>query len=206
MSKRVLIIGAGDLGELMAHHLQQDDRYELVGFLDDTKPVADKVLGGLDKLDELYANKSFDEVLIAIGYKHFDFKEKLYKEIKSKNIPLASFVHQSSFVDISAKIGEGSFLCPGVTLDKDVELGACVLLNTGVTIAHDTKLGDFCFLGPSVNLAGFIKVAAKSFLGINTTIIDNIEISTAIQTGASATVVKNISEPGLYLGTPARLK
>ena len=55
-------------------------------------------------------------------------------------------------------------------------------------------------------MAGFIKIAAKSFLGINTTIIDNIEISVPIQTGASATIVKNISTPGLYLGTPAKLK
>lgn len=211
MSKTLLIIGAGDLGQLMAHHINLSNEFELVGFLDDTKKkdeiVASKpVLGGIAELDALYEENVFDEILIAIGYKHLDFKEKLFAEIKNKKIPFARFIHDSVIYDESLTIGEGSFILPGVILDKDVQLGNCVLLNTGVVIAHDSKVGDFCFFGPAVSLAGFINVAAKSFLGINTTIIDNIEISSAIQTGASATIVKNISKPGLYLGTPAQLK
>lgn len=211
MSKKLLIIGAGDLGQLMAHHINHSKDFELVGFLDDTKDAGEvicskPVLGSLSSVDKLYAHNSFDEVLIAIGYKHLDFKEKLFNELKGKNIPIAKFIHHSVIFDDSVKIGEGSFILPGVVLDKDVELGKGVLLNTGVVIAHDSYVGDFCFFGPAVSLAGFIKVAAKSFLGINTTIIDNIEISSPIQTGASATVVKNISESGLYLGTPAKLK
>ena len=211
MSKKLLIIGAGDLGQLMAHHLNQSNDFELIGFLDDTKAVGDivcskPILGGIADIEALYSKKDFDEVLIAIGYKHLDFKEKLFNELKVMNIPLAKFIHESVILDSSAQIGEGSFLLPGVVLDKEVKLGSCVLLNTGVVIAHDTQVGDFCFLGPAVSLAGFIKIAAKSFLVINTTIIDNIEISVPIQTGASATIVKNISTPGLYLGTPAKLK
>lgn len=211
MSKKLLIIGAGDLGQLMAHHINEDKTFELVGFVDDTKKIGElisskPVLGGIKDLDSLFEDNAFNFVLIAIGYKHLDFKEKIYKELQDKSIPLAKFIHKSVHYDSSLKIGDGSFVLPGVVLDKDVELGNCVLLNTGVVIAHDTKIGDFCFLAPSVNLAGFIKIAAKSFLGINTTIIDNIQITAPIQTGASATIVKNISESGLYLGTPAKLK
>jgi sugar O-acyltransferase (sialic acid O-acetyltransferase NeuD family) len=210
MSKKILIIGAGDLGQLMAHHLAQSDDFELVGFLDDTKLIGEQVcskpvLGGIALITTLFEQKKFEEVFIAIGYKHLNFKEELFNELKAKEIPLAKFIHKSAIVDNSVKIGEGSFLLPGVILDKDVKLGSCVLLNTGVVIAHDTEVGDFCFFGPAVNLAGFIKIAPKCFLGINTTIIDNIEITTPIQTGASTTIVKNIVESGLYLGTPARI-
>lgn len=209
--KKVLLIGAGDNGQIKGHFLKQSTNYDLVGFVDDTKEKGTiisgkEVLGAISDVESLYQEGIFDELFIAIAYKHLDFKEHLYNKLKSRGIPFAKYVHPSVIIDKSVKVGEGSFILAGCVVDHGVEIGNGVFINPGAVIAHDTKIGNFCFFGPSVQLAGFIDIADKSFLGINTTIIDNIKITTAVQTGASATVIENIDQPGLYVGTPAKLK
>jgi serine acetyltransferase len=41
---------------------------------------------------------------------------------------------------------------------------------------------------------------------VGSTIIDNITVTDGTKTGGGAVVVENISEPGLYLGVPAKLR
>lgn len=74
MSKRVLILGAGDAGTMVAGeltgHSELVDRYSLVGFLDDDpvkKQVGEyPVLGGLQQLAAVVAREEIGLVIIAI--------------------------------------------------------------------------------------------------------------------------------------------
>ena len=61
-------------------------------------------------------------------------------------------------------------------------------------------------MGPRVTLAGFVDVASHCFLGVSTTVIDNVKIAQGVQTGAGAVVTNSISNEGLYLGVPAKIK
>jgi UDP-3-O-[3-hydroxymyristoyl] glucosamine N-acyltransferase len=85
-------------------------------------------------------------------------------------------------------------------------VGANSILNVGCIIAHHSILGPSCFLSPAVKIAGFVKVAASSTLGIGTVVIDNISICSGVRTGAGSVVIDDITEPGLYVGIPAKLK
>lgn len=204
--KKLAIVGAGDLGLLIAHH-SKDSNYDLVGFFDDTKEGETihgvKLLGGLDKIQKSYEGKLFDELIIAIGYKHMDFRALQFNRFQGA-IPFAKIVHSSSYVDTSVTIGEGSVILPGCTLDHNVIIGSNVLLNTGCTVAHDSEVLNHSFLSPGVTMAGFITVGAKCNIGINSTIIDNIKVCDKVQTGGGAVVVADINEPGLYIGIPAK--
>lgn len=206
---RLAIIGSSDLAQLIAHHAVSDKQYNVIGFYDDFKKEGEKIngsviLGNIAKAESDFKNDVFDEIIIAIGYKYFDFRKKTFDSLQGK-IPFGKLIHSSCYVDSSCQLGRGVVLLPGCVLDMNVILKDNVLLNTGCVIAHDSSIGAHSFLSPGVIVAGFVNVGACCNIGINTTIIDNIIIGDNIQTGGGSVVVNNIDKPGTYVGVPARL-
>lgn len=207
--KKLAIIGSGDLGRLAAYHAGGAG-YTIAGFFDDYKAKgADEngatILGGLADVKTLFAQGVFDELFVAVGYKHMAQRESIFSQFLG-SIPFANIIHASSFVDPSVKLGTGIFILPGCTIDCGSVIGNNVLLNTGCTIAHDTQIGDHCFLSPAVKMAGFIKTGKRCVIGIGTTVIDNITIGDDVQTGGGSLVAENLDQKGLYYGVPARFK
>jgi sugar O-acyltransferase (sialic acid O-acetyltransferase NeuD family) len=207
--ERIAIAGAGDLGQLIARHIRNSSQNSVAGFFDDTQsdclPSGPPVLGQMDDIEGQFSQGNFDSILIGIGYRHFGFRRVLCERLQSR-IPLATLVHPSAWVDPDSTVSPGSIVLPGSTLDAGVLLGANVLVNTGTTIAHDSSVAAHSFLAPGVNIAGFVHIGRCVFLGIGTNVIDGVSICDNAQTGAGAVVVKDISEPGLYLGVPAKLR
>jgi sugar O-acyltransferase (sialic acid O-acetyltransferase NeuD family) len=209
--KTLAVIGAGDLGQLIAYHAITDGHYANVVFFDDTKAkntLVDgyAVIGGLNDIGESYKLNSFTEVIIAIGYKHLPFRKELFRKLEDASIPFGQLIHSSCYVDKSCKLGKGVVLLPGCCLDRNVIINDNVLLNTGCTIAHDTQIGRHCFLSPRVAIAGFTVLDELCVIGINTTIIDNVKVCSMVQTGGGAVIIKSITEAGLYVGVPAAKK
>ncbi|MDQ1857437.1 acetyltransferase [Chryseobacterium sp. WLY505] len=206
--KRIAIIGSGHLGQQILHHIQTDTDDKVVGFFDDFLEKGNSVkdlpiLGGKEDVISVFQQDIFDEIIIAIGYNHLEFKKQIFETFKNK-IPFYTFIHSASYIDPSAKIGEGSVIYPDCMIDQNVKIGDNVLINISCSIAHDSLIGNHCFLSPAVAVAGFVSVSQQCILGINSTVIDNIHISEKVQLGGGAVVIKNISESGLYVGNPVR--
>lgn len=206
--QRLAIIGSGDLGQLIAHHAVCDAHYQFAGFFDDFRKIGESVgcgliLGGIAEVEQLYRDGIFDCLMIGVGYKHPEFRKQCCEDLGRK-IPLGKLVHSSCVIDPSVSIGDGAVLLPGCVLDSGVVVEENSLLNTGCIVAHDTRVGKHSFLGPGVVLAGFITIGEGCFIGVGTTVIDNIIIGPQVQTGGGAVVTRNLSEPGLYVGVPAK--
>lgn len=209
-AKRIIIIGGGDLGQLIAYHVKNDAKQTIVGFLDDTfekDTILDgyPVLGRIKDAQTLFNQCICDAAIVAIGYNHFEFRASVFEEIK-QIMPLYSFIHSSSYVDPSSFIGDGVVILPGCVIDKGCVLENNVLLNAGVVIAHDSKVKEHSFLGPGVKIAGFSVVGSKCFLGISSTLLNNLSISDSVVIAAGALVNKSITERGTYIGVPAKIK
>lgn len=209
MKKRIAIIGAGDLGQQIGHYALQTNSYIIAGYYDDTK-LKDSatefgpILGSLDDVQLGYEDKVYDELIIAIGYKHMDFRATLLDRYLS--IPMATIIHPLAMIDSTATIGKGSVVFPGVLIDKKVVIGRNVIVNVHCTISHDTVIEDHCFLSPRVALAGFIRIGEKSVLGINSTVIDNLNLCNHTRLAGGTVLTKNTIKSGLYAGVPAQYK
>ncbi len=205
--KRLAILGAGDLGQLIARHAPSCG-FAVVGFYDDTRPPGSAtdggpILGPLSALDEARPGASFDGLALGIGYRHMAFRAACFERLAAR-FPFPPLVHPSCVVATEVPIGAGSFLLPGCVLDVGVRVGSNVVLNTACVVAHDTTIEDHSFLGPGVTLAGFVTVRRCAFLGIRTVVINGVVIGSGVQTGGGALVAKDLLEPGLYVGVPAR--
>lgn len=208
--KRLAIIGAGDLGVQLAHLARKTGKYEPVAFFDDscnagTLIAGIPVHGGLVTLDEASSLPSFDELIIAIGYRHLEFRQQLFEQLRDR-FRFATLVDPTALVDPTCIITEGSVVYAGCVLDMNSKVEGNTLLNVGCVVAHDSKIGAGCFLSPAVKIAGFVQLEASVSLGIGTTVIDNVRIGSGVRTGAGAVVINDLLEPGLYVGVPARLK
>jgi sugar O-acyltransferase (sialic acid O-acetyltransferase NeuD family) len=206
--KQIAIIGSGHLGQQILYHIHSDTDHKVVGFFDDFQEKGNtikniQILGNTNDVEELFKQNIFDELIIAIGYKHLEFKKQLFENFKNK-IPFHTFIHSTSIVDPTAKIGQGSVIYPNCMIDQDVEIGDNVMINISCSVAHDSVINKHCFLSPSVSIAGFVNISELCILGINSTVIDNINISEKIQLGGGTVVIKNLDTPGLYVGNPAR--
>lgn len=206
-STRLAIIGAAELGLLVAHHATADAGFELVGFYDDFTTKLEfngvPVLGKTERIIEDFKSGVFDELFIAIGYNHMPVRAALFEQL-APQVPFANIIHSSCIIDSSVKLGKGIFLLPGVTLDMGVEVGNNVLMNTACAIAHHTQIGSHCFLAPSVHLAGRITIKDKCFIGIGATVVDCISVGENATIGAASLVLKDVEANSIWFGNPAK--
>ncbi len=91
--KRILIIGAGDTGEMIVREMKNNHlfSYEAIGFIDDDKYKKGltihgiPILGTINKLPEIIEKTQPDEILIA---DNSDTIRRVYEISKSYNIPI----------------------------------------------------------------------------------------------------------------------
>lgn len=205
--KTLGIIGAGQLGQQIAHYALSDKHYDAVVFFDDfsdEKEVnAISVLGKTNAIKAAFQSQQFDELLIGIGYKHLAVRKEMFDRF-SEQIPFGTLVHSSTCIDSSASIESGCVIYPGCIIDAKVLICANTILNIGCTIAHDTIVGKHSFLSPRVAVAGFVTIEEQCIIGINSTIIDTITITNNTQLGGGTVVIQSIHTSGLYVGNPAK--
>jgi sugar O-acyltransferase (sialic acid O-acetyltransferase NeuD family) len=206
--KRIAIIGAGLLGQQIAHYIRNNAENVIAGFFDDNLPVgatvkADMVLGSVNDVPHFYERGKFDQLMMGIGYLHFAYRWECFTRFHPE-IPFFSFVHPFCFLDNTVSVGDGSFIMPGCVLDNDVVIGRNVFMQSACVISHHSVIGDNCYLGPGVRVAGCVKIGQGCFLGVGSVCIDSIVIGPDIRIGGGAVITDSILETGLYAGVPAR--
>ena len=150
--KRLGIIGAGDLGVQLAWIARKTGEYEPNVFFDDNLAPGVSVAGipvhgGLDALESISQPLPFDELIIAIGYRHLAIRQQVFERLCGR-FRFATLIDPNAFLDASCVVGEGAVIYAGCFIDMNSEIGSNVLLNIGCVVAHDSKIGAGCFISP----------------------------------------------------------
>ena len=95
MGKRVLIVGAGEAGQMLVHEIAQREpgNYEIVGFLDDDASLANQtvekypVLGQCDGLGDVVKKHKVEEAIIAVPSASREFNRKIMSLCRDANLP-----------------------------------------------------------------------------------------------------------------------
>lgn len=205
--KTLAIIGAGHLGQQIAHYAITDGHFQKVVYFDDfeneKKVDGFDVLGKSDEVLQEFKKRTFDELIIGIGYKHLGVRKKMFN-IYQNQVPLATIIHSSAWVDSSAHVEEGCIIYPRCEIDRNSVIKSNTILNLGCSIAHDTTIGAHSFLAPRVSVAGFVTIDEHCILGVNCTIVNNLNICDKTQIGAGAVLTRSIDRSGVYFGNPAK--
>lgn len=207
MNKVLAILGAGELGNQIAHIAVNDSHFKNVVFFDDfadLNSVAEfPIIGNSAAIFEAYKTNKFDELIIAIGYNHLEKKKEYFLKFKEE-IPFATIIHSTCWVDKTAIVEPGTVIYPNCVIDKGVQIKSNTLLNLSVTVAHDSIIQEHSFLAPRVAISGFVTIGECCFIGTNATIVDSIKISNSIKIGAGSVVIHSLENKAFYAGNPVR--
>lgn len=115
----------------------------------------------------------------------------------------ATLVHPSAIV-MGDHAGSGAIICAGAIATCDVTLGRHAHLNLHATIGHDCRAGDYLTASPGAKVSGNCTIGDRVYLGSNAAIREGVTICDDVTIGMCAAVVRDITDPGTYVGVPAR--
>lgn len=182
----------------------KDQRYEIVGFIDNDKS---KLVHGYPVIgsdEEVNNTKEPLSVVIAVG------EPRLKEKIRSKYTnPLVSFptlIHPAAIIadPDNIEIGQGCIICASTIMTTDIKIHDFVTLNLQCTVGHDTVIEDYSSFMPSVNISGEVNVGRGVYVGTGAKIINQVDIGENTIVGAGAVVAKSLPANCTAVGVPAK--
>ena len=204
--QRLVIVGAGGHGRVVADIAERSGRYGEICFLDDAAvsslcdTLSWPLLGGSD----LAPNFPDAEFFVAVG--DSGVRRDMVESLCGSGLKLATLVHPSAVVSNHAFIGQGSVVMPGAVLAPGARVGLGCIVNSCSSLDHDSSLGDWSHIAVGAHVAGSVEIGSDVWIGAGATVINNIQICPGSFIGAGAVVVESIASPGVYVGVPARLR
>ena len=201
---RLLIVGAGGHGAVVAEAAAESGRWDLIEFLDDIL-VGSEVLGYdvVSKTGDLARHLNGDtEVVIAVGDN--TRRLELLRSAAEQSAALATILHPAAHISRSAVLGPGCVVFAGVVVNARATIGLGAILNTGATVDHDCVIGDGVHISPGANLAGGVKVGDGSWVGIGAAVREGVSIGCDAVIGAGAAVISDVKDGATVGGVPAQ--
>lgn len=199
MSEKVILIGGSGHAKVVIDCIRAAGDTP-VGILDDglapgTQVLGVPVLGSTDKWQD-FTQYCF---LIAIGSNAVRKKFARTLEVRWHTA-----VHPSAVVSDYASLGQGTVVMAGAVINADARVGEHCIVNTGAVVEHDCRLEDFVHIAPKAALGGNVTLGIGSWIGIGAAVKNNTAVCSRCVIGAGAAVVKDITQPGTYVGVPAK--
>jgi sugar O-acyltransferase (sialic acid O-acetyltransferase NeuD family) len=130
-------------------------------------------------------------------------RERILSQLSS-DMEFINLFHPSSVISQWVEIGDGAIVCAGTIITCDIKIGKHPQLNLNTTIGHDSIIGDFFTTAPNVNISGNCVIGNHVYFGTASSIKQGLRITDNVVIGMGAVVTKDITEPGVYVGNPAK--
>ena len=206
----IVVVGGGGHAKVVISILHKLKRYRILGYTD--RQDRGSVLGipFLGSDCELNALANGDETIAAVlgvgqvglGNARCELWTKLQSELPSQLFPV--IVSPAAVINDDVSFGDGVVVMDGTIINVGARLGRGAIANTNSTIEHDVILEDWVHVAPGATISGGATVGRFSMVGAGATVIEGIKIASSCMVGAGSVVVNDITEPGTYVGCPAR--
>lgn len=161
-----------------------------------------KVVGCDDDIPKLTNNFDF---INTIGFvKSPTLRLKIAQKLDAYSCKLATIIAPTANVSRYAEVGRGSVILHHSTINTNAHIGSNCIINTAANIEHSVAIGDFTHVSTGVMVNGDCIIGKRCFIGSGSVIANGVHICDDVIIGCGAIVIKNITEPGTYVGNPAR--
>ncbi len=204
MSNKVILFGAGTIGQIVHFYLTNDSDYQIVAFTANKEYIKNKKFLGLpivsfEDVEKLYPPSEF-KMFVALSYAKVNkLRARIYQEAKDKGYELISYISSKSVVWGNTKVGDNCFIFENQTIQPFVTIGNDVIIWSGNHIGHHVSIGDHCFIASHVVISGYVKIGSYCFIGVNATIRDGITIAPECVIGAGSLIMKNTKQREVYI-------
>lgn len=206
--KEIILIGGGGHCKSCIEVIESENKFKITGIIDAKNKIGQLVLGypiiGCD--DDLPKLKNkYDCALITIGQiKSASIRIKIFNQLKKLGYTLPVIKASSAVVSKHSEIDEGTIIMHQCMVNADVKIGKNCIINTKSLIEHDATIGNHCHISTNAVINGTVNIGDENFIASNTTFVNNLTTTNNVFVGISAVVTKSLTEPGIYVGNPAR--
>lgn len=182
-------------------------KYELLGFIDDTKEKQ----GLQDTGYEVFARDALDRYpeaqLLAVPGSPLTYLERkdIINSLGLRPDRFATVIHRAAVVSPLAKVGYNVLVSAGavITSNAVIRNHVCILPNS--VIHHDVEIADFCIIGSNVTIAGRTRLGENCYIGSASSIINDITIGEKSLIGLGSNVITSLPPGSKAAGNPARI-
>jgi sugar O-acyltransferase (sialic acid O-acetyltransferase NeuD family) len=204
----IVVVGGGGHARVVISILRKLKCYDILGYAD----LKDKgaligvpYLGSDCELLALAGGQAKLNAVLAVGQVGLgEPRYELWTRLDSPSLSFPFIVSPDAVINEGVSVGEGAVVMDGAVINTGATIGRGGIVNTNSTVEHDVALGDWVHVASGATISGGVTIGHFSMIGAGATVIEGIKIVAGCMVGAGATVVHALTEPGVYVGTPAR--
>ena len=207
MRRQAIIIGTGGHCRVLLSLLTACGDHEVRGIVDLAEPRVGEVImgipviGSITLLEKFHGSAGLD-VFLAVG--NNAQRRIWWQKVGDLGLAMPNLISPQAIVDPHAHLGDANVVCARAFIGPEAVLGNNNLINTAAVLEHEVRVGSHCHFSSSSTVAGRSQIGDGCFVGAGATVIDFVKVERDITIGAGATVVRSITNPGVYVGVPAK--
>lgn len=208
MAKRLLLIGNGGHAASIVEMVDHLPVWSIWGAVERPglpcrrhKPA--RIVGFDQDLPHLL--RQADGVVIAAGQiKGADVRRRLFYKLQRLNAPLVTLVAHNASVSKTAELGRGTVVMQQALVNRFARVGVNGIINSQALVEHDVCIGDHVHVSTGACINGEACIGNGCTIGSGAIVLQGVHICDDVVVGAGSVVTWDITEPGVYVGAPAR--
>jgi sugar O-acyltransferase (sialic acid O-acetyltransferase NeuD family) len=196
----LLIYGAGGHAKSVMEIINQQDRYIIVGILDDnpalvgSKVLNTPVIGTRSMLPELF-EKGITEVANCVGgILDISVRVRVYELLKNAGYSFPGIFHSRACIEQSAIVRNGVQVFANAYVGVEAVLEEKCIVNTNAVVSHDCNIGAYTHIAPGTLLAGHVHVGEQTLIGMGVTTAIGVKIGSRVRIGNGAIVLADVPD------------
>ena len=194
MENKLLIIGAGGHARSCLEVIHLENKYEVLGFIDNEKKILQnyKFLGSDRDIHKF--KKVCSNIFLCLGsIKDIKLKWLIYQRAKKLKFKFPKIISPLSFISKSSVIGEGTIIMNHSFINSNVKVGKNSIINNKVLLEHDVTIGNNTNVAPGAIINGGVKIGNNVFIGSGSIIKENVNIKSNTIIGMGSIVLKDVN-------------
>jgi sugar O-acyltransferase (sialic acid O-acetyltransferase NeuD family) len=196
-TQRLLIVGAGLGATQVLDILSEGESQRGVGIVDDNSSFWGRVVGNLpvvggsDRISELWEAEAFDAVIIAISTS-VDARARLRQLCQTAGVPMANVIDPRAKIATGVKMGSGNVICAFCHFGTETEIGDNNFISAFNSFDHHNVLGSDISTGPGCMTSGEVHLGDRVRLGTGIFVEPKVTIGEGSVVASGAVIVRSV--------------
>lgn len=207
-TEKIVVLGAGGTGLLVADTLERTPGLAFAGFLDDDAAKQRDGYAGYPVLGPLASWRTLPpgtKVLNSLySPKRMAFFASLVAALGIPRERWATVADPRAVVSSRAQLGAGVYVGPGTVVEPLVRIGDLSFVYGATYLAHHTALGQFVLCANSAAIAGGVTIGDQAYIGANASVREYLQVGAGAVVGMGSVVVRDVAPGATVAGNPAK--
>lgn len=160
MNKNLLILGAGQYGQVAKETAEFMRIFDKIAFLDDSVETA---IGKFSEYEKFVAE--YSNAFVAVG--NAKLRLELLKKLEEAGYLLLPIVSPYAHVSPSAQIGKGSIVEAGAVIQANATVAFGCIISANAVVNHNSFVGDGCHIDCNATVPSGVVVYAGTKVNSN---------------------------------------